>query len=59
MEVFFLPKEAVLMEFKRVNGSGCVCIGGQGSINQSTLSFSYISVRYLNNFDYRYIGDVS
>jgi len=22
MEVFFLPKEAVLLEFKRVNGSG-------------------------------------
>ena len=22
MEIFFLPKEAVLLEFKRVNGSG-------------------------------------
>jgi hypothetical protein len=22
MEIFFLPKEAVLLEFKRINGSG-------------------------------------
>jgi hypothetical protein len=43
MEIFFLPKEAVLLEFKRVNGSNWVAYTvSHGGINQSALLFSYI-----------------
>jgi len=42
MEIFFLPKEAVLLEFKRVNGLGLSGVYSQIGQYIKCSSFSYI-----------------